>query len=123
MSRVYGKRECLAVAGDQRLISQGSRHFRCTCVSAVVKPSSKSRLIGNSLYRSAQIKASGPLQDGGMSGHNNPVRIALSERLRNDPSLLAPDVVVSLGTGAQKTSASPQTSYFRHVFLDGYVPT
>ena len=57
-----------------------------------------------------------------MSGHNNPVRIALSERLRNDPSLLAPDVVVSLGTGAQKTSASPRTTDFRHVVLDGYVP-
>ena len=57
-----------------------------------------------------------------MSGHNNPVRIALSERLRNDPSLLAPDIVVSLGTGAQKTSASPRTTDFRHVILDGYVP-
>ncbi len=57
-----------------------------------------------------------------MSGHNNPVRIALSERLRNDPSLLAPDVVVSLGTGAQKTSTSPRTTDFRHVILDGYVP-
>lgn len=57
-----------------------------------------------------------------MSGHNNPVRIALSERLRNDPSLSVPDVVVSLGTGAQKTSASPRTTDFRHVILDGYVP-
>jgi len=57
-----------------------------------------------------------------MSGHNNPVRIALSERLRNDPSLWAPDVVVSLGTGAPKTSASPRTTDFRHVILDGYVP-
>ena len=57
-----------------------------------------------------------------MSGHNNPVRIALSERLRNDPSLLTPDVVVSLGTGAQKTSASPRATDFRHVILDGYVP-
>jgi len=57
-----------------------------------------------------------------MSGHNNPVRIALSERLRNDPSLLAPDLVVSLGTGAQKRSASPRTTHFRHVILDGYVP-
>ena len=57
-----------------------------------------------------------------MSGHNNPVRIALSERLRNDPSLLAPDVVVSLGTGSQKTSTSPRATDFRHVILDGYVP-
>ena len=57
-----------------------------------------------------------------MSGHNNPIRIALSERLRNDPSISVPDVVVSLGTGAQKTSASPKTTDFRHVILDGYVP-
>ena len=57
-----------------------------------------------------------------MSGHNNPVRIALSERQRNDPSLSAPDVVVSLGTGAQKTSTSPRNTDFRHVILDGYVP-
>ncbi|KAL9127045.1 MAG: hypothetical protein Q9217_004009 [Psora testacea] len=70
----------------------------------------------------ARIKASGPVQDGGMSGHNNPIRIALSERQRNDPSLSAPDIVVSLGTGAQKTSASPRTTDFRHVILDGYVP-
>ncbi len=53
-----------------------------------------------------------------MSGH----RIAFSERLRNDPSLLVADVVVSLGTGAQKTSTSPRTTDFRHVILDGYVP-
>ena len=101
---------------------QWSRHFGCTRVSAIGKPPNEARLTWNSLYRSAQIKASGPVQDGAMSGHNNPVRIALSERLRNDPSLVAPDVVVSLGTGAQKTSASPRTADFRHVFLDGYVP-
>lgn len=57
-----------------------------------------------------------------MSGHNNPVRIALSERLRNDPSLKDPDVVVSLGTGAPRISSSPRTTDFRHVILDGYVP-
>ncbi len=91
-------------------------------MSVTAKPSGEVRLTWNSLYRSAQIKASGPVQDGGMSGHNNPVRLALSERLRNDPSLLTPDVVVSLGTGAQKTSASPRTTDFRHVILDGYVP-
>lgn len=57
-----------------------------------------------------------------MSGHNNPVRIALAERLRNDPSLLTADIVVSLGTGTQKASASPKATDFRHVILDGYVP-
>ncbi len=57
-----------------------------------------------------------------MSGHNNPVRPALSERLRNDPSLLKPDIVVSLGTGTQRASVSPRAIDFRHVILDGYVP-
>ena len=42
-----------------------------------------------------------------MSGYNNPIRIALSERLRNDP---------------QKATPSPRTNDFRHVILDGYVP-
>ncbi len=57
-----------------------------------------------------------------MSGHNNSVRIALSERLRNDSSLLTPDIVVFLDTDAQKISASLRTTDFRHVILDGYVP-
>ena len=103
------------------LIWQLSRHFGCTSVSTPVE-GVKQSLTESSLYRSAQIKASGPVQDGGMSGHNNPVRIALSERQRNDPSLSAPDLVVSLGTGAQKTPASPRITNFRHVILDGYVP-
>ena len=66
--------------------------------------------------------ASGPVQDGGMSGHNNPVRIALSERRRNDPSLASPDIVISLGTGTQRVSPSPSLTDFRHVILDGYLP-
>ena len=56
-----------------------------------------------------------------MSGHNNPVRPALSKRLRNDSSLLKPDIVVSLGTGTQRASASPRATDFRHVIFDGYV--
>ena len=78
------------------------------------------RLTEKSLYRSAQIRALGPVQDGGMSGHNNPIRIALSGRLRKDPSHLHLDIVVSLGTGNQKASASPRTTDFRHVIVDGY---
>ena len=122
MSRTYGKRKCLVVAGDEKLTSQWSRHFGCICVSAMAKLSGEARLTWNSLYRSAQIKASGPVQDGGMSGYTNPIRIALSERLRSDPSLLAPNLVVSLGTGTQKASPSPRTTDFRYMILDGYVP-
>ena len=122
MSHIYGKRECLVVAGDKKLTSQWSRHFGYTYMSAIAKLSGGARLTWNSLYRSTQIKASGPVQDGGMSGYNNPIRIALSERLRNDPSLLAPDLVVSLGTGTEKASPSPRTTDFRHMILDGYVP-
>ena len=88
----------------------------------MVKLGSKAQLIWNSLYQPAHIKAFGPVQDGGMSGHNNPVRIALSERQRNDPSLLDADIVVSLGTGAQKISESPRTTEVRHVIFNRSVP-
>ena len=57
-----------------------------------------------------------------MSEHNNPVRIALSKRLRNDSSLLTSDIVVFLDTDAQKTSAFFRVTDFRHVILNGYVP-
>ena len=57
-----------------------------------------------------------------MSGHNNPVNIALWESQQIDPSVPKPDIVVSLGTGTERISASSKTTEFRHVVLDGYVP-
>ena len=56
-----------------------------------------------------------------MSGHNNPIRISLSERQRNDFSLSAPDIVVFLGTGTQKIMRSFNITIFHHVILDGYI--
>ncbi|MCJ1231935.1 hypothetical protein MMC12_008614 [Toensbergia leucococca] len=74
------------------------------------------------LYQSVQIKASGPVQDGAMSGHNNPVKLAVWESLQIDPSVPKPDIVVSLGTGTKRAPASPKHTSFRHVLLDGAAP-
>ena len=57
-----------------------------------------------------------------MSGHNNPANITLWEIQQIDPSTPKPDIVVSLGTGTGRTSASSKATEFRHVLLDGYVP-
>lgn len=57
-----------------------------------------------------------------MSGHNNPIKLALWESFRMDPSLSKPDVVVSVGTGTRKNSVSPRFTSFRHVLFDGYIP-
>ena len=80
------------------------------------------RLISGSLFPLAHLPATGLIQDGGMSGHNNPIELALWESLRINPSLSRPDVVVSVGTGAQRSSASPRLTSFRHVLLDGFIP-
>ena len=57
-----------------------------------------------------------------MSGHNNPVNVALWESQQIDPSVSKPDIVVSLGTGTERISPSSKATEFRHVVLDGYVP-
>lgn len=122
MSRLYGKRKSLVRSMGSKtnfLVVVVLQLHLCKYISRSIL---SYLLSSDRLYRSAQIKASGPVQDGGMSGHNNPVRIALTERLRNDRTLEAPDIVVSLGTGTQKASPSPRATDFRHVILDGYVP-
>ena len=57
-----------------------------------------------------------------MSGHNNPVKLAVWESLQIDPSVPKPDIVVSLGTGTKRAPASPKHTSFRHVLLDGAAP-
>ena len=57
-----------------------------------------------------------------MSGHNNPIKLALWESLRMDPSLSRPDVVVSVGTGTSRKANSPKATSFRHVLFDGFIP-
>lgn len=57
-----------------------------------------------------------------MSGHNNPIKLALWESFRMDPSLSKPDVVVSVSTGIHKNSVSPRFISFHHVLFDGYIP-
>ena len=57
-----------------------------------------------------------------MSGHNNPIKLALWESLRIDPSLSRPDLVVSVGTGTSRKAKSPRAASFRHVLFDGFIP-
>ena len=57
-----------------------------------------------------------------MSGHNNPIKLALWESLRIDPSLSKPDFVVSVGTGTSTKTKSPTAASFRHVLFEGFIP-
>jgi len=57
-----------------------------------------------------------------MSRHNNPIKLALWESLRIDPSLSRPDLVVSVGTGTSRKTKSPRATSFRHVLFDGFIP-
>lgn len=54
-----------------------------------------------------KISQLGTYQDGGVNHHNNPVNIALWESRYIWPSVIRPDVVLSLGTGYEETSQSP----------------
>ncbi len=56
-----------------------------------------------------------------MSGHNNPIKLALWESLRIDPSLSRPDLMVSVGTGTSRKTKSPRGASFRHVLFDGFI--
>ena len=57
-----------------------------------------------------------------MSGHNNPIKLALWESLRIDPSLSKSDLVVSVGTGTSTKTKSPRATSFRHVLFNGFIP-
>ncbi len=57
-----------------------------------------------------------------MSGHNNPIKLALWESLRIDPSLSKPNLVVFVGTGTSTKTKSPRAASFRHVLFDGFIP-
>ena len=57
-----------------------------------------------------------------MSGHNNPIKLALWESLRINSSLTQPDLVVSIGTGTRTKIVSPRLNSFRHILFDGFIP-
>ena len=57
-----------------------------------------------------------------MSGHKNPIKLALWESLRIEPSLSKPDLVVSMGTGTKKDPNSSTEVFCRHVLFDGFIP-
>ena len=71
------------------------------------------------IFPSTKIEGIGCLQDGGMSGHNNPLHLARSECLRLASGLSEVDVAISIGTGSTKRRVSPSTGSFRHFLLDG----
>ncbi|EXJ72783.1 uncharacterized protein A1O5_03930 [Cladophialophora psammophila CBS 110553] len=58
-------------------------------------------------FRAIKIPSLGIYRDGGVSHHNNPINIALWESRYIWPSVIRPDVVLSLGTGYEETSQSP----------------
>ena len=74
-----------------------------------------------SLFKPTHIPGIGTFQDGGLK-HNNPVNLALWESHQIWPSVVQPDIVVSLGTGTEKDSTSPRAPNFRHVLRDGFIP-
>ena len=77
------------------------------------------QLISIRLYPPAYIHATGHVQDGGMTKHNNPIKLALWESKRIDHS--EPDIVVSVGTGTTNAPASLKATSLRRV-LDHFVP-
>ena len=56
-----------------------------------------------------------------MSGHNNPIDLALWESRHINPASAKPDLVVSLGTGLQKETASYIMPRYRNIFMDGFI--
>lgn len=67
------------------------------------------------------INAIGAFQDGGLK-HNNPINLALWESKRLWPAISQPDIVLSLGTGADPHSHKAQPPYVRHILNDGFIP-
>ncbi len=74
-----------------------------------------------SLFKPTHIRGIGTFQDGGLK-HNNPVNLALWKSHQIWPSVVQPDIVVSLGTGTEKDCTSPRAPNFRHVLRDGFIP-
>lgn len=74
-----------------------------------------------SLFKPTHIPGIGTFQDGGLK-HNNPVNLALWESHQIWPSIVQPDIVVSLGTETEKDCTSPRAPNFRHVLRDEFIP-
>lgn len=73
------------------------------------------------MFKPAHLSAIGTFQDGGLK-HNNPVNLALWEFRQIWPSIMKPDIVISLGTGIKKESTTPIAPSFRHIIRDGFIP-
>ncbi|KAL4860494.1 hypothetical protein BDV12DRAFT_209311 [Aspergillus spectabilis] len=64
----------------------------------------------------------GTFQDGGMSGHNCPIELAMLEARRIWCTIPEPDVVISLGTENQAPNHDSNMTRFRNFLLDGFGP-
>ncbi|KAL3469016.1 FabD/lysophospholipase-like protein [Aspergillus californicus] len=64
----------------------------------------------------------GTFQDGGMSGHNCPIELAMLETRRIWRTIAEPDVVISLGTGYQESKRDSNMTRFRNFLVDGFGP-
>jgi len=98
------------------LVGESPPQHLCTSSSLCLRVP----LNGPRLFKPAHLSALGTFQDGGLK-HNNPINLALWENRYIWPSANV-DMVLSLGTGTTKASASPSAPNFRHVFLDGFIP-
>jgi hypothetical protein len=87
-------------------------NYRSTCVGTLNVLTCLAADEDNSrLVKPAYISVIGTFQDGGLK-HNNPVNLALWECLHIWPSVVKPDLLVSLGTGTDREIQSPSASHF-----------
>ncbi|KAL4744518.1 acyl transferase/acyl hydrolase/lysophospholipase [Aspergillus terricola var. indicus] len=75
-----------------------------------------------SYFSTATFFELGTFQDGGMSGHNCPIELAMLESKRIWRTVPEPDVVLSLGTGYETSGQNRHVTRFRNFLVDGFVP-
>ncbi|KAL4899393.1 hypothetical protein BDW74DRAFT_189395 [Aspergillus multicolor] len=75
-----------------------------------------------SYFSTATFFELGTFQDGGMSGHNCPIELAMLEGKRIWRTVPEPDVVLSLGTGYEGFNHNRHLSRFRNFLVDGFGP-
>ncbi|KAL3428780.1 FabD/lysophospholipase-like protein [Aspergillus tetrazonus] len=79
-------------------------------------------LVWEVYFSTATFFELGTFQDGGMSGHNCPIELAMLESKRIWRTVPEPDVVLSLGTGYETSGQNRHVTRFRNFLVDGFVP-
>ncbi|KAL4734131.1 acyl transferase/acyl hydrolase/lysophospholipase [Aspergillus similis] len=75
-----------------------------------------------SYFSTATFFKLGTFQDGGISGHNCPIKLAMLENKRIWRTVPEPDVVLSLGTGYETSGQNRHVTRFRNFLVDRFVP-